>query len=244
MLQISPPLAHVLPHQTSPTATTSPSVFSTLHSHSRSLSLSSVAAGLDLEPRWLIQSPYIERDHQLDLWTLDHEAALLARALATLRPTRSDYAQAPYRDGFNWDEVAEKLRELAASNGKNPSQYREMSFYIVVFRSQIPPETTYEDLGLLDKPAHAEAIASGGFLKSVSHETNQLIWLFIVCFFFPSFVVVAHNPQILVRQPRCPREKLGYLYLAVPPRRRPGQQGPVAQEGGASYRVTVLILED
>jgi hypothetical protein len=35
----------------------------------------------------------------------------------------------------------------------------------VVFRSRIPPTTDYAHLGELDKAAHAEAMASGGFLK-------------------------------------------------------------------------------
>jgi hypothetical protein len=43
--------------------------------------------------------------------------------------------------------------------------WKQQAFYIVVFRSRIPPSTVYADLGLLDKAAHQEAVESGGFLK-------------------------------------------------------------------------------
>lgn len=61
-----------------------------------------------------------------------------------------------------WSEVIDSVREqVVASNFK----WEEASFYIVVFRSRIPPTTVYADLGVLDKAAHAEATKSGGFLK-------------------------------------------------------------------------------
>lgn len=47
----------------------------------------------------------------------------------------------------------------------DPHSPRLEKFYIVVFRSRIPPTTVYADLGVLDKAAHAEATKSGGFLK-------------------------------------------------------------------------------
>lgn len=98
----------------------------------------------------------------LDLETLDEENGLLALALVKMKNTRDDYATAPYLDTFNWTEVIEYLRTLAR---KRNYHWRETSFYIVAFRSQIPPTTVYADLGVLDKAAHAEATASGGFLK-------------------------------------------------------------------------------
>ncbi|KAH7039597.1 uncharacterized protein B0I36DRAFT_203953, partial [Microdochium trichocladiopsis] len=107
-------------------------------------------------------SPYTERDHLLNLKTLDPENALLARALVQMDNVRADYATASYLESFNWVEVMEGLRRLAREEGHH---FRETSFYIVVFRSQIPPTTAYEDLGALDKVAHAEATAAGGFLK-------------------------------------------------------------------------------
>ena len=61
-----------------------------------------------------------------------------------------------------WAEIVQTLKDsVAASN----YTWKENSFYIVVFRSQIPPTTVYADLGALDKAAHEEATKSGGFLK-------------------------------------------------------------------------------
>ena len=113
-------------------------------------------------PRLLIQSPYIEPEHQLDLDTVDHENASLAQALARLQAIRDDYATAPYVDSFNWPEVIDELKQIVNASGK---AFKETSFYIVAFRSQIKPSTEYDHLGELDKAAHAEAVASGGFLK-------------------------------------------------------------------------------
>ena len=48
---------------------------------------------------------------------------------------------------------------------KGTGGFKETSFFIVAFRSRVPPTTVYEDLGVLDEVAHAEAVACGGFLK-------------------------------------------------------------------------------
>jgi hypothetical protein len=116
----------------------------------------------DFGTRYLQHSPYTEQEHQLDLHALDSENALLSRALAHMRNTREDYATAPYTKSFNWSEVMEKLKEIVKASGQ---EFKATSWYIVAFRSQIPPTTVYADLGVLDKAAHAEANASGGFLK-------------------------------------------------------------------------------
>lgn len=113
-------------------------------------------------PRYLVVSPYTEQAHLLDLQSVDEENGLLAQALVKMRNLREDYATAPYLDTFNWNEIIESLRALARQRNH---QWKETSFYIVAFRSQIPPTTVYADLGVLDKAAHAEATASGGFLK-------------------------------------------------------------------------------
>ena len=110
----------------------------------------------------LVVSPYDELPHLLDLHTLDTANQLLARALVGLKCLREDYATAPYVEIFNWSEVVQSVKELAFSSKFN---WKEQGFYIVVFRSQIPPTTVYADLGVLDKAAHAEATESGGFLK-------------------------------------------------------------------------------
>ncbi|KAJ4120000.1 hypothetical protein NW768_010283 [Fusarium equiseti] len=112
--------------------------------------------------RYLIQSPYTEQEHLLDLDTLDNENTILARALGKFRAVREDYATAPYTESFNWPEVLEEVKRLAL---ESENRFQETSFYIVAFRSRIKQTTEYADLGRLDKGAHAEAVASGGFLK-------------------------------------------------------------------------------
>lgn len=111
---------------------------------------------------FIVQSPYTDQEHLLDLNTLDHENALLARALGVMRSTRDDYATAPYPESFNWGEIMAELKRLVDESG---TAFQETSFYVVAFRSQIKPSTDYSHLGDLDKDAHAEAVASGGFLK-------------------------------------------------------------------------------
>ncbi|KLU83778.1 hypothetical protein MAPG_02829 [Magnaporthiopsis poae ATCC 64411] len=119
--------------------------------------------------RFLVSSPYTEQDHLLDLDTLDAENRLLALALTRMRNTRRDYSTAPYIESFNWTEVLDSLKSLAQTEGH---EWKETSFYIVAFRSQIPPSTVYAELGALDERAHAEANASGGFLKYWFGEPN------------------------------------------------------------------------
>jgi hypothetical protein len=112
--------------------------------------------------RYLVVSPYTEPAHLLDLHTLDVENQLLAQALINMTCLRADYATAPYLDTFNWATIVDEVRALARSR---QHEWKETSFFIVAFRSQIPPTTVYAELGVLDKAAHAEATASGGFLK-------------------------------------------------------------------------------
>ncbi|KAK8116679.1 uncharacterized protein PG998_004960 [Apiospora kogelbergensis] len=116
----------------------------------------------DDDGSFLVTSPYTEREHCLDLRSVDTENALLARALVHMKSLRPDYATAPYTETFNWSEVMGELAGLLRETGH---KWKETSFYIVAFRSQIPPSTVYAELGELDKAAHAEAVASGGFLK-------------------------------------------------------------------------------
>ncbi|KAM7189512.1 hypothetical protein V8F33_009990 [Rhypophila sp. PSN 637] len=114
------------------------------------------------QQRYLIVSPYIEQEHLLDLESLDVENQLLAIALTKLKCLRSDYATAPYLETFNWAEIVGTVKVLARERAH---EWKETSFFVVAFRSQIPPTTVYAELGALDKAAHAEATASGGFLK-------------------------------------------------------------------------------
>lgn len=110
----------------------------------------------------LVVSPYTESSHRLRLDTVDIQSSLLARALTALKPLRHDYATAPYLESFNWQEIISNLSTLVQSSGLS---WKRQRFFVVVFCSQIPPSTNYADLGALDKAAHAEATASGGFLK-------------------------------------------------------------------------------
>jgi hypothetical protein len=114
------------------------------------------------QDRHLIVSPYSEQEHLLDLETLDIENQLLAIALTKMKCLRQDYATAPYVQTFNWEEIIETLQTLA---GRLNHTWKRTSFFVVAFRSRIPPTTVYAELGTLDKAAHAEATASGGFLK-------------------------------------------------------------------------------
>jgi hypothetical protein len=114
------------------------------------------------DSRFLVQSPYTERAHQLDLDTLNHENRLLAQAMVGFNAIREDYATASYNESFNWPETIAELKRLAAASSQ---PFKETTFYIVAFRSQIKPSTNYSHLGDLDKAAHKEAIDSGGFLK-------------------------------------------------------------------------------
>ena len=135
---------------------------STLTKDEANIEVTEIFEDSETDERWLIQSPYTERAHQLDLDTLDNENALLARALAGFQALRPDYATAPYVDTFNWPEVITEVKRLAEKSGKG---FKETSFYIVAFRSQIKATIEYADLGVLDKAAHGEAVESGGFLK-------------------------------------------------------------------------------
>ncbi|KAF2998363.1 hypothetical protein E8E14_005250 [Neopestalotiopsis sp. 37M] len=114
--------------------------------------------GHDDKDNYLVVSPYTEKEHLLDLRTLDKENALLAKALVEFKSLRPDYATAPYTETFNWDQVMDELTRLVREDSH---VWKETSFYIVAFRSQIPPTTVYAELGVLDKAAHAEATASG-----------------------------------------------------------------------------------
>jgi hypothetical protein len=110
----------------------------------------------------LVVSPYTERGHLLDLNTLDKPDQLLAKALVEMAPVRDDYATAPYIEAFNWDRIIETLRDLAAAENYD---WQRHLFYIVVFRSQLPPTTDRVQLGLMDVKVHVEATKSGGLLK-------------------------------------------------------------------------------
>ena len=111
---------------------------------------------------FLVVSPYTFAPHLLDLRKLDVSHQLLAKALTHLDSVRPDYAKAPYTDSFNWPTV---LTQLKTRVQENDYTWKRQHFYIVVFRSQIPPSTNRIELGELDQRSHAEATKSGGLLK-------------------------------------------------------------------------------
>lgn len=113
-------------------------------------------------PRHIVMSPYVEQEHLLELETLDVENQILAEALSEMECLREDYATAPYLETFNWGEVMDRVKGLTTARKHD---WRDTTFYIVAFRSRYQPGIDYSHLGDLDKAAHAEATASGGFLK-------------------------------------------------------------------------------
>lgn len=110
----------------------------------------------------LVVSPYTTLQHLLDLRTLEESQRLLARALTVLQSVRGDYATAPYHQSFNWEAVIDRLKSLLELS---QYQWKRQHFYIVVFRSQVPPTTDRTHLGALDQRSHMEATKSGGLLK-------------------------------------------------------------------------------
>ena len=111
----------------------------------------------------LIVSPYITPQHLLDLRTISKPNQLLAKALTLFKHIRRDYATAPYAESFNWEDVIEVLRTLVDED--RAYSWQQQSFYIIVFRSQLPPSTERNHLANLDRLSHAEATESGGLLK-------------------------------------------------------------------------------
>ncbi|KAL8751393.1 MAG: hypothetical protein Q9184_006082 [Pyrenodesmia sp. 2 TL-2023] len=110
----------------------------------------------------LIVSPYTSRPHLLDLKTLNRSEIFLAKALTVLSPVTHAYATVPYTESFNWEDV---FSSLAVAVKEDAFQWTGQFFYIVVFRSQVPPSTDRSHLAALDKTAHMEAMRSGGLLK-------------------------------------------------------------------------------
>ncbi|KAI4129451.1 MAG: hypothetical protein LQ338_002232 [Usnochroma carphineum] len=110
----------------------------------------------------LVVSPYTSRPHLLDLTTLTRSQVYLAKALTIFSPVTNAYATATYTKAFNWDIVFSSLAAAVKTDGFD---WTEQVFYIVVFRSQVPPSTDRSHLAELDERAHVEAMRSGGLLK-------------------------------------------------------------------------------
>src|SRR5262245_5817831 len=80
----------------------------------------------------LISSPYNDPGHYLDLSTLDTSDLIFAKALTALKPTREDYATAPYTSALNFSSVLSLIRTLSAAENH---VWKEHTFYVVIFRS-------------------------------------------------------------------------------------------------------------
>jgi hypothetical protein len=112
----------------------------------------------------LISSPYNIPGHYLDMSSphLTTPSRLLALALTGLKPVTSAYATTIYTQALNFDTVLPVLRDLTA---KEEYFWKETSFYVVVFRSQLKEGIDEEYLYQLDAESHREACESGGLLK-------------------------------------------------------------------------------
>ncbi|MCJ1403592.1 hypothetical protein MMC11_006815 [Xylographa trunciseda] len=119
--------------------------------------------GTAVQDRFLVASPYTTPLHLLNLCTISEPNQLLAKALTSFKQVRHDYATAPYADSFNWTNVIEMLRALVEE--ERTYTWEQQSFYIIVFRSQLPQATDRTHLADLDRLSHVEATESGGLLK-------------------------------------------------------------------------------
>ena len=122
--------------------------------------------------RLLVVSPYTTSSHLLDLSSVSKPNQLLATALTSLKPIRDDYATAPYIEAFNWSAVIENLKTLVGF--ETGFYWQKQTFYVVIFRSRIPPETDRSHLGSLDQDSHLDAMQSGGLLKYWFGEPDKL----------------------------------------------------------------------
>jgi len=111
----------------------------------------------------LVVSPYRTLPHLLDLQSVSKPYQLLAKALTLMQAIRLDYATAPYEASYNWQEISLALVELLKED--DGFQWTSEELYVIIFRSQVPPNRNLPRLAALDQLAHAEAMESGGLLK-------------------------------------------------------------------------------
>ena len=118
--------------------------------------------GTEESPGLLVVSPYVSQAHLLDLSTVSRPSQLFAKALTVMKPVHDGYATASYTESFNWGDIMGVLEDLVKVD---EFHWRELAFYVIVFRSQVSPATDRSHLGALDAQSHAEAMISGGLLK-------------------------------------------------------------------------------
>ncbi|KAI9891171.1 MAG: hypothetical protein M1814_003014 [Vezdaea aestivalis] len=112
----------------------------------------------------LVISPYTSHEHLLDLRSVSLPNQLLAKAMTLFRPTRPDYATAPYPDSFNWADVISEYTHLS-NHQSDPQLLSQQTFHLISFHSRLPPSTSRAHLSALDAASHLEAVRSGGLLK-------------------------------------------------------------------------------
>ena len=153
----------------------------------------------------LISSPYNTPGHHLDLSSphLTTASRLLALALTALKPSTPTYATASYDQALNFDTVLALLRDLIH---EERFEWKETSFYVVVFRSQLKEGIDQEWLYRLDEESHREACESGGLLKYWFGKGDGERRNLATCEFwryFSSFWCVANLHRLLAQQGRC-----------------------------------------
>ena len=116
---------------------------------------------VNLDTTHIISSPYANPENWLNLQPLDMQNLLMAHALTQFKPTRADYATAPYMSSFNWAIVFGFLRAFCVQAG---IEWKQHEFHLVIFRSQLRAGADRVRLGELDQKSHEEACASGGLL--------------------------------------------------------------------------------
>jgi hypothetical protein len=136
---------------------------------------------------FLISSPYNNPGHYLNLTSLTTPSLLFAQALTALKPTRPDYATAPYTESLNFDHVLSVLQGLLRETGFT---WLSTSFYVVVFRSKLNAGVDQTWLYKLDYESHGEACESGGLLKYWFGKADEGRRNLATCeFFFPFFLL-------------------------------------------------------
>lgn len=114
----------------------------------------------------IVTSPYSEREHLLELSTLDPAFQAAALGLRTFDAVDEKYATGSYLQSFNVGEVVQQMAAHAAAlDAELPRQ-----LYVIAFRSVLKPEirSNADNIAVLmdaDKRSHAEANTLGGLLK-------------------------------------------------------------------------------
>ncbi|KAJ7045507.1 hypothetical protein C8F04DRAFT_1065046 [Mycena alexandri] len=88
---------------------------------------------------------------QTRLPDIDPASLSLHKALHHFKPNDADYANTPYEEAFNWDQLT-------------LPEHEEREWYCVVFRSKRKAGSNGDSLYEADKKAHEEAVHNGGLL--------------------------------------------------------------------------------